>query len=477
MLKLQNISHKGTPGRFRANTESLGWQSTDGEEMVVQSASAVKKAEWFDGSLRLLVEKEDGSGTEVLALDGFSATDFDAVWKYFEQINVYVKKHKAVAALEEADFDAAMRGIEDAADKVDEAAQGSVPKKAREADLMIKVEGVRDGLEQAISGDKQALSRVFSANGCERIGRMRLVIDTVQLEGAFKKDPRWKHLKGQCATIEAVLKELGAFRAWRPAESGDDKSMMRRMMVKELRVRNGENIEEDEEEEEEVAPPRRPAPNPLGGGYGGLAANPLLANPLAMPIHMGPPPAVVPQKVEPPVEPEPVKEPEPPAPVPAASTKGPTPRPGAAGREDDDDDPDDIEVSNPNAISAKPPSRPGEDHKRHRYRHEGSLLEGWVWKRSRFLKKWRRRWLVLMPTTLMTFKQPNSTAPTESVDKGTVQRVYDSDQETQQTKCFCVTAGAKRTFSGPRSYYMVCDDESEKREWIREITKALGGIS
>ena len=72
---------------------------------------------------------------------------------------------------------------------------------------------------------------------------------------------------------------------------------------------------------------------------------------------------VIPQKVEPPPEPEPVKEPEP-VPVPATSTKGPvksppctghsvdnaqaaptgpTPRPGAAGR-DDDDDPDDVEA-------------------------------------------------------------------------------------------------------------------------------------
>lgn len=33
-----------------------------------------------------------------------------------------------------------------------------------------------------MSGDKQALSRVFADKGCERIGRLRLVVDTVQLE-------------------------------------------------------------------------------------------------------------------------------------------------------------------------------------------------------------------------------------------------------------------------------------------------------
>lgn len=50
--------------------------------------------------------------------------------------------------------------------------------------------GVRDGLDQAVSGDKTALSRVFASNGCERIGRLRLVVDTVQLE-VYHMDPRW----------------------------------------------------------------------------------------------------------------------------------------------------------------------------------------------------------------------------------------------------------------------------------------------
>lgn len=41
-----------------------------------------------------------------------------------------------------------------------------------------------------MSGDKTALSRVFASNGCERIGRLRLVVDTVQLE-VYHMDPRW----------------------------------------------------------------------------------------------------------------------------------------------------------------------------------------------------------------------------------------------------------------------------------------------
>ena len=38
------------------------------------------------------------------------------------------------------------------------------------------------GCRHQVSGDKQALSRVFADKGCERIGRLRLVVDTVQLE-------------------------------------------------------------------------------------------------------------------------------------------------------------------------------------------------------------------------------------------------------------------------------------------------------
>jgi len=45
------------------------------------------------------------------ALDGFSNDNFDALWRYFEQhCNVYVKKHRAVHALCESDFDSAMHG-------------------------------------------------------------------------------------------------------------------------------------------------------------------------------------------------------------------------------------------------------------------------------------------------------------------------------------------------------------------------------
>merc|ERR1711971_1538756 len=94
-------------------------------------------------------------------------------------------------------------------------------------------------------------------------------------------------------------------------------------------------------------------------------------------------------------------------------------------------------------------------------------MGGGVWKRSRFLRRWRRRWLVLMPQQLMSFKQRGHQEPTETLDAGSFLHVYSADSEILQTKCFCVTIRK-------RNFYMVCDDEAQKREWMQEIERVLG---
>mmetsp|Transcript_27497 Transcript_27497/g.51530 ORF Transcript_27497/g.51530 Transcript_27497/m.51530 type:complete len:446 (-) Transcript_27497:83-1420(-) len=441
MLRFAGVMSGGQSGQFRANSDSLGWRGDSGD-VKVQPATSVRRAEWFEGSLRLLCEHEDSS-TEVIALDGFRDSDFDALWRYFEPLGVYLKKHKPQAELSEADFDAAMQSIEDAADRVDEASAGSVQKKAKEADLMKKVENVRNGLDQAVSGDKQALSRVFAAGGCERIGRLRLVVDTVQLE-IYHTDPRWKHLLSKCSTIEAVLKELGTFRQWKPSQgSGHSESLLRRAMVKELRHRHGEADEEEQAQEvvhggytakepvEEVpaqyAGQPLPEPEPTSTG---LVSNPLIR-----------------------AEPESDEEEEP-----LYEQVKESPPPSKY---------EDEEVTDPNSVRASAPDDAcDEETRRLRYTHPDSLLEGWVWKRSRFLKRWRRRWLVLLPSGLQSFKNRGHREPTESVPSGSALRVYSADGEVQQARCFCVVVRE-------RNYYMVCDDESQKRAWMLEIEKTL----
>eukprot|EP00913_Durusdinium_trenchii_P020645 g19388.t2 len=397
MIRFSDVVCGGEKGQFRANSESVGWQGASGATKV-QPAAHIRRAEWFEGSLRLLCE--DNGATEVLALEGFRDADFDPLWKYLEQTcGVYLKKHKPKAALEEADFDSAMQGIEDAADRVDETVSGSVQKKAKEADLMKKVECVRDGLDQAVSGDKQALSRVFAAGGCERIGRLRLVVDTVQLE-VYHTDPRWQHLLSKCATIEAVLKELGTFRQWKPAE-GHSESLLRRAMVRELRHRQGED--------DEVPPVAETIPS-SGHADRGYVAEARVDVPL-------------------------------PSPVPMPAAEEPLPE-GEVERVDSEEDVANVfheeaepkqvpfkdeEVSDPNSVRADALDQSGG--RPLRYTHPNSILEGWVWKRSRILKRWRRRWVVLCPGELMSFKNRGLREPTEVVPAGTVLRVYSADGE------------------------------------------------
>ncbi|CAK0792995.1 unnamed protein product [Prorocentrum cordatum] len=439
-----SILHEGVEGKFRGNAQQMGWQSLDGQRSRVLSASAVRRAEWFEGKLKILAEAEDGSA-EVLSLENFSHGDYDALWRYLEEsCGVYLKKVKAVSAIAGGDFDAAMVAIEGAADRVDEAAAGTVQKKAKEAELMKQVERVRDGLDQAVRGDKQALSRVFAANGCERIGRLRLVVDTVQLE-VYHSDPRWQHLQGRAATVEAVLRELGTFRQWRPQES--EGSLARRQILRELQQRQG--VGEAFGEAFGEAP--RPAPGEDFGEGAGLEGAGLedAATEAAEPA----PPASA--------QPAPC-DPLPPRQQPDAGALPVRPAIGQAAA-----------AADPRGIPAclvpkqRASSRTREKEDKHAAKtHAGSVLEGWVWKRSRVLKRWRRRWLVLMPDKLMTFKQKHDTKPTEVVQRGFVYRVYSADMEMCLSKCFCVSTAS-------RDYYMICDEEKQRQAWLQEVPKAL----
>lgn len=139
MIRCSDVMCGSEQGQFRGNSESVGWKGSSGT-IKMHPARSIRRAEWFEGSLRLLCE-QDGA-TEVFALDGFKDSDFEPLWKYIEQAcGVYLKKHRPQAAVEEADFDSAMGGIEDAADRVDEASKGSVQKKAKEAQGVQPLQG------------------------------------------------------------------------------------------------------------------------------------------------------------------------------------------------------------------------------------------------------------------------------------------------------------------------------------------------
>lgn len=128
---------------------------------------------------------------------------------------------------------------------------------------------------------------------------------------------------------------------------------------------------------------------------------------------------------------------------------------------------EDEEVDNPNLAKAAPPGHGTIENRRMNYTRADSVLEGWVWKQSRFLKKWRRRWLVLTKEALESLKAREGLRATEIIESGTVHRVYSADAEVQMARCFCVVGKS-------RSFYMVCDDEAGKAEWMRQVVAVLG---
>jgi hypothetical protein len=475
-IRIAGINSEGESGQFRANEEVIGWRRDDGGRQTIFAVDTVRRAEWLEGKLRLLCEVEGES--QVLALDGFPAKDYDLLWKHFEQYcGVYIKKHRPQASLSGEDFDAKMMELEAAADQVDEASAGSVVKQAREADLLKKVEVVRDGLDKVIAGDKHALSQVFAANGCERIGRLRLVLRTVQVE-FYRKDARFTHLKHIALSIESVLQELGAFQLWRPSEDAGQSNILKRQMVWELRKRQGYDDELEEEEEIEPQPPKKvaappssnftqardnvnqlaaalggappaglaPAGGPLGGPHGGPLGG--------APVGSSPPPKQEEPKPEPPPKVQ-----EPPAPEPAREpSRGTTvPPPVPTGWTDE-------EVKDPNLL----PAAPKGEGRNPRYFYPDSVQEGWVWKQSRLFKRWRRRYVVLTPQNLATYKQRGDLTATESVLPGEFTSAFPADAEAQQSRAFCVAVMR-------RSYYMVCDDEEVRDEWVKNVKAQLGG--
>merc|ERR1712224_1089561 len=178
-------------------------------------------------------------------LTGFRPQDFETLWAHFAAFDVHIKKHVRQTTLTEGDFDSAMDGLSRAADLVDEAKSGSVQKKTKEFNLPTSAEKMRDGLLEAVKGDKNALSNVFAANNCERIGKLRLVINTVQLE-VYHTDKRWVDLRNMAATIQAVLCELGTFVRWRPPDftehTEENSGMSKRQMMWELKCKQNPDL-------------------------------------------------------------------------------------------------------------------------------------------------------------------------------------------------------------------------------------------
>jgi len=108
------------------------------------------------------------------------------------------------------------RALERGAERQIATRSSAVKGVAAERDLLSSAESARNLLVKAVKGEKEMLNTVFGERDCEKIGRLRHVLDTVELSDMHAKDQRWGHLKEIVEIIETVLKDLGTFKPWVP---------------------------------------------------------------------------------------------------------------------------------------------------------------------------------------------------------------------------------------------------------------------
>jgi len=94
-----------------------------------------------------------------------------------------------------------------------------------------------------------------------------------------------------------------------------------------------------------------------------------------------------------------------------------------------------------------------------------SLLEGWVWKESRWLRRWKRRYMVLRRGELCTYRSRGDAVPTENLAKVS-SVVLGEGQAGVRAKSFVVAEGRN-------TFYIICDDDSSKKAWLQKVSETL----
>jgi hypothetical protein len=92
------------------------------------------------------------------------------------------------------------------------------------------------------------------------------------------------------------------------------------------------------------------------------------------------------------------------------------------------------------------------------------LLEGWLLKRSRVVKKWRNRWFILTPTNLFSFKDSQSSAnATEIIHLREFISITPVESKRNKNR-FCIT-----TKKG--SFNLGASSDYERDKWIEAISR------
>jgi len=95
--------------------------------------------------------------------------------------------------------------------------------------------------------------------------------------------------------------------------------------------------------------------------------------------------------------------------------------------------------------------------------YRDSIFEGWVWKRSRYLKRWRRRWFVLRKDRLMAFKNRGDVQATEVFETASIGHVFSADDFLQQPRIVGIR-------TRERDVFIACDFDADKQAWMHEIS-------
>ncbi len=93
--------------------------------------------------------------------------------------------------------------------------------------------------------------------------------------------------------------------------------------------------------------------------------------------------------------------------------------------------------------------------------------EGWVYKESAVVRQYRKRWMVLTPEKLYSFKAERGyhQPPTEEIDLKLCGTVKSADDLTNRQYTFTVQVPE-------RNFFLMASSDAERNEWVAAIGRA-----
>lgn len=426
MLRIKGIECDGELGQFRANVNMMGWKSDETGDAQIHESKTVKRAEYLEGKLRVACQEDGDEEETVLGLNGFSNSDFDSLAQYFQDYcGVTVKRHTP-AETQPAEEEPAVESFRQLTNSF-----GLV----NETNCGILDD---DLVEQEDIPEPSAPP----ASSKEGDGGYTAPAAPTPFAQATSKTPTPQpeaQSRMQCKSCTFINTQYDAKcqMCEAPLEGSDTAAWN----CHKCTLENPLTTFSCEACGTVRPKPRRERPNPNGNGQ--IA----LMNPRKWQGQ-------------------------------SSSMAESDDSPGGA-----------IDAASRSAAAARKAhedERP--DRGRSNYMREDSIMEGWVWKESRFMKRFRKRWMVLgndsiewiaraetneggaiLNVRLVEKMKQKKEEPTETIKTRDVYKVYDQTSR-PGGRCFSVDANGK-------TITMICDDAGDKEEWMSKLKAASGRAS